>query len=65
MTGKTFGDMDNQREAVMYSIQVLDMYNKTLSPSELVERSSVLVDIGIAFASVGVDILALNIVIVH
>jgi tetratricopeptide (TPR) repeat protein len=55
MIGKTLGDMDNPSEAAMYSLRALDMYNKTLPPSELAEKSSVLVDIGLAFSAVGVD----------
>jgi tetratricopeptide (TPR) repeat protein len=55
MIGKTLGDMDNQSEAAMYSLRALDMHNKTLPPSELAEKSSVLVDIGLAFSAVEVD----------
>jgi tetratricopeptide (TPR) repeat protein len=58
--GKTLGDMDNPSEAIIYSMRALDMYNKTLPSSELVEKSSLLVDIGIAYSSVGVDELAIK-----
>ena len=50
--GKTLGDMDEQAAAVLYSMRALQMYCQTLPESELNEKSSVLVDIGIAFSSV-------------
>jgi tetratricopeptide (TPR) repeat protein len=52
--------MNNPSEAIMYSMPALDMYNKKLPSSELMEKSSVLVDIGIAYSSVGVDELAIK-----
>jgi tetratricopeptide (TPR) repeat protein len=60
MIGKTLDDMNNPSEGVMYSLRALDMYNKTLPSTELVEKSSVLVDIGLAFSSVRVDQLSIK-----
>ncbi|CAF4518106.1 unnamed protein product [Rotaria sp. Silwood2] len=58
--GKTLDDMDNPSEAVLYSMRALQMYNKTLPETELNEKNSVLVDIGIGFSSVGANQLGIE-----
>ncbi|CAF1298873.1 unnamed protein product, partial [Rotaria sordida] len=60
LIGKTLGDIDNPSEAVMYSMRALHMYDKTLPETELNEKSSVLVDIGIGFSAVGADQLGID-----
>ena len=60
MIGKTLGDMDKPSRGLMYSLQALDMYNKTLPSSQLLEKSSVLVDIGLAFSAVEVDQISID-----
>ncbi|CAF1216247.1 unnamed protein product, partial [Rotaria magnacalcarata] len=44
----------------MYSMRALQMYSRTLPETELNEKSSVLVDIGIGFSSVGADQLGID-----
>ncbi|CAF1371955.1 unnamed protein product [Adineta steineri] len=60
LIGKTLGDMDNPSESVIYSMRAFYMYSKTLPETELNEKSSVLVDIGVAFSSVGADQLSIE-----
>ncbi|CAM4796161.1 unnamed protein product [Rotaria magnacalcarata] len=60
LIGKTLSDMDNPSEGTMYSMRALQMYSRTLPETELNEKSSVLVDIGIGFSSVGADQLGID-----
>lgn len=60
LIGRTLGDMDNPSASVLYLMRALRMYMKVLPETELNEKGTVLVDIGIAFSNVGANKVALD-----